>query len=334
VHRAAGPSAPAFINLRPAAESDLPRMVEIGNAVFPDFAETIEEAADHEARLRAEGCASVHVLAELPDGQAVGLGRFRHQPGQYDPLRYHVAVFVLRAMRGRGIGGALFAWVLDALRARGARALESFARETMPEAVAFLERRGFRDTMRTWETVLDVAAFDPAPFAFYQSRATDAGVMITTLAEECARDAGALRRAYDLHNAVVADIPFPAPFTPPSFDYFVRSNVESPRALPEAYFIARIGDTYVGEANLHRPATGIALHHSVTGVLPAYRDRGIAMALKLATIAYAQAHGYAQIRTWNETGNAGMLAINDRLGFVRQPAWITLERTLAPEGGS
>ena len=72
------------------------------------------------------------------------------------------------------------------------------------------------------------------------------------------------------------------------------------------------------------------LYHNVTGVLPAYRGRGIAMALKLATIAYAQARGSTEIRTWNEVQNTGMLVINDRLGFVRQPAWITFEKSLTP----
>jgi hypothetical protein len=38
----------------------------------------------------------------------------------------------------------------------------------------------------------------------------------------------------------------------------------------------------------------------------------------------------ASDKTWNATGNAGMLAINKRLGFVRQPAWSAAALTLAP----
>ncbi len=51
------------------------------------------------------------------------------------------------------------------------------------------------------------------------------------------------------------------------------------------------------------------------------------MALKLATIGYAREHGYTMIKTWNATVNEGMLAINGKLGFVRQPAWIEFEKT-------
>lgn len=165
-------------------------------------------------------------------------------------------------------------------------------------------------------------------FPEYRETIEEFGVAITTLADERRRDAGALRRAYELHNAVVADIPSPIPFTPPSFEDYLRARIESPRALLDAYFVAVLGDRYIGFANLERPAEGAHLYHNVTGVLHQFRGRGIAMALKLATVAYARAHGYSEIRTWNEVHNAGMLAINDRLGFVRQPAWITYEKRI------
>ncbi|MGH2405869.1 MAG: GNAT family N-acetyltransferase, partial [bacterium] len=186
--------------------------------------------------------------------------------------------------------------------------------------------RGFRESLRNWELRLDLSRFDPARFSSGGDRARSAGVKIVTLAEERARDPEAMRRAYGLREAVMADIPSPIPYTPIPFDEFVYSNLESPRALPDAYYLARVGEVYVGEADLRRPLDGSHLIHNVTGVLPAWRGRGIAMALKLATIAYAQRHGYAEIRTHNEVRNAGMLAINERLGFARQPAWITFER--------
>lgn len=319
------------LSIREATEADLPRTVEIGNAVFPDYRETPEEAAAFIARLRAGGYASLMAVAEAPGGEIVGYAHAHHMPGQFDPGRYRLGVFVDPAWQRRGVGSGLCAHMLAMTAARGGRVLESFARETDPQAVAFLVHRGFRETLRTWECRLDLRAFDPAPFAGSLERARSAGVVITTLADERRRDPEALRRAYALHNAVMADIPAPIPYTPPPFQQFVLSNIESPRALLDAYFLAVMDGTYVGEANLQRPAEGTHLYHNVTGVLPAYRGRGIAMALKLATIAYGRAHGYTEIRTWNEVHNTGILAINDRLGFVRKPAWVTFERTLDPE---
>lgn len=334
MHRTAGPSAPAVVRIREAGEADEARIVDIGNALFPDYPETLEEFRHDRARLRAGGYATVLVVAETPGGEVVGYSNYHHMPGQFDPGRYRVGVYVGLAWQRRGVGTVLFDHMLAALAARDAKAIESFARETMPEVIGFLTRRGFTETLRTWELRLDLGRFDPAPFARLADHAHQAGVVITSLDEERARDADALRRVYELHNAVVADIPAPIPFTPVSFEEYVHSNVESPRALLDGYFLARVGEAYVGEANLRRPQEGTHLYHNVTGVLPAYRGRGIAMALKLATIAYGRAHDHSEIRTWNEVRNAGMLAINERLGFVRQPAWITFEKALGATDGT
>ncbi len=326
MQRAAGVSARALVYIREAVEADDPRIVEIGNAAFPDYQEILEEFRHRLARLRAGGYTTVLTVAEGPGGDIVGYSHFHHMPGQFDPGRYRVGVFVAPAWQRRGVGAALFDHMVAALAARDARAIESFARETKPEAIGFLTRRGFTETLRTWELRLDLSRFDPAPFARHADRVRDDGVMIASLEEERARDSDALRSAYELHEAVVVDIPAPIPHTLVPFEEFVHNNLESPRALPDGYFLARVGEAYVGEANLRRPQEGAHLFHNVTGVLPPYRGRGIAMALKLATIAYGQAHGHSEIRTWNEVRNAGMLAINERLGFVRQPAWITFER--------
>jgi len=50
------------------------------------------------------------------------------------------------------------------------------------------------------------------------------------------------------------------------------------------------------------------------------------------TIQYAQRHGFREIRTFNSSLNAAMLAINTKLGFVRQPEWILCAKALS--GGS
>lgn len=320
----------ARVAVREAREEDEARILEIGNAVFPDYPETLEEFHAFRARLAAGGYASLLAVAETPSGEVVGYAHAHHMPGQFDPARYRLGICTDRAWQNRGVGSALHIHMRGALAARGARVIESFARETMPEAIGFLAHRGFRETMRTWEVRLDLRRFEASRFAHYLERTRDTGVSIVTLEEERRRDPEALRRAYELHIAVVADIPMPIPYTPVPFEEYVRATIESPRALPDGYFLASADGRYVGEANLLRPAVGTHLYHAVTGVLPAYRGRGIAMALKLATIAYGRQRGYAEIRTWNETRNTGMLAINARLGFVRQPAWITFEAMLDP----
>lgn len=63
-----------------------------------------------------------------------------------------------------------------------------------------------------------------------------------------------------------------------------------------------------------------------TAVRRDYRGRGIALALKLCTIAYAGAQGLSGIRTDNDSTNLAMWHINERLGFRRGLVWIVLRR--------
>jgi len=120
------------------------------------------------------------------------------------------------------------------------------------------------------------------------------------------------------------------PATSSPFERFEQEVLRAPYALPEAYFIAIRGDRYVGESALAPEGDDPrVLHQGLTGVLRDDRGRGIAMALKLRTIEYGRAHGFRQIRTMNDSLNEPMLAINEALGFIREPAWITFGKDLS-----
>ena len=66
----------------------------------------------------------------------------------------------------------------------------------------------------------------------------------------------------------------------------------------------------------------------MTAVLRSHRRRGIASALKQATIAYAAQHGYAELVTYTQEANDGMRAVNLRHGYVEVPHSIELSRPL------
>jgi GNAT superfamily N-acetyltransferase len=57
-------------------------------------------------------------------------------------------------------------------------------------------------------------------------------------------------------------------------------------------------------------------HNMFTGTLRAYRGRGLGLAVKLASIHWAAAHGATMMATHNDETNAPMLAINRRLGYA------------------
>ena len=68
----------------------------------------------------------------------------------------------------------------------------------------------------------------------------------------------------------------------------------------------------------------------MTAVRRAYRGRGIAGALKRATIGWAVEHDLEALETGNDVENAPMRAVNAMLGYSPTPDWIGLRGPLAP----
>jgi len=200
----------------------------------------------------------------------------------------------------------------------------------MADGLEFALHRGFTETKRDWESRLDVNAFDAAAFADAPKRVGAHGVTITTLADELARDPEAIRAVYELDCDCGRDVPMTDGFTPVAFDLWRKEVLESPAATPDAYYIAVSPDgRYLGVSNLWRSLEDPTfIWQGLTGVRREARGKGIAMALKLATVEYARTHGIGEIKTWNDQRNQPMLRINEAMGFVKQPAWIEMRKDL------
>ncbi len=110
------------------------------------------------------------------------------------------------------------------------------------------------------------------------------------------------------------------------FDIWVTRFTASPGYLPDGYLLAWDGERCVGQTVLWRDDLQGHLSTGVTGVLREYRRRGIALALKAASLQFAKDAGFAAVRTHNATSNEGMLAINERLGFQAKPAWVRFRK--------
>ncbi len=317
----------ASIEIRPFAPADYEEVVAISNAIFPDAPSTVAEWRFNDEHWDAVKYLRQRFVArDRSRGRLVGYAGLGHIPWNYHPQKFSVNIRVHPDARRQGVGNRLWDHLVEVLAQHQAIAARSMVRENMTDGVQFAVRRGFREVMRMWESRLDVASCDLARFRPSVDRAATGGVAITTLAEERGRDPSCVERLYALHSAIGEDIPSPDRFTPPDFRLFVSHIVESPYALPDAHFIAVVDGRYVGVSNLFRPEVGDWLVQRTTGVARDYRGRGIATALKVRTVEYAKTRWIREIRTWNEINNVGILTINTRFGFVRQPAWVYYEK--------
>lgn len=93
-----------------------------------------------------------------------------------------------------------------------------------------------------------------------------------------------------------------------------------------AFFALDRDSTSVGQRTLNIPnAKSTTASVGMTGVVRSHRRRGIATALKVLTLQFAQAAGIEWIETSNEEHNP-MLQLNIQLGFEPAAAWLDFEK--------
>jgi GNAT superfamily N-acetyltransferase len=314
------------LDIRPAStDADLELLISVRRRVDPDVHPQLANLR-HFLDTTTTG---TYLLARA-GGEAAGCAFVDGSADEFAEASFEV----VPERRGRGVGGALLRAVSAHARSHGYVRLRLEAKEDDRASIAFLERRGFRETKRDWESRLPVHGFDFARFAGAEPRVAREGIRITTLAEERARDPKALEKAYDLAKAIQVDIPTNDPITMVPFETWRALVIEGPASLPDAYFVAvdRSG-SYVGLSDMSRSIEDPSfLWHGLTGVRREWRGKGVAMALKLRTVRYAQERGVDHIKTWNDTRNRPMLAINEALGFVKQPVWIEYQKELVASG--
>ena len=310
----------ARVEVRPATtERDLERYAAVVNTVTPEDPTSVEEIRWSDAAYPG----GQRFLAWL-DGEAVGAagaGRVYMYPPEFEGLWSNLSV--LAEHRRRGVGSALLETISDAARAAGKTLLLGRTSAEHGEAIEFLEHRGFREFERMKVVRLDLVgvaapAIDPP-----------AGVVITSLAEH----PELVSEVYEVAREALPDIPAKGPSTlPDTLAEFRLRDVDRPNIPPAAFELALDGatGTVIGYANLLIPGRPKVAWHSMTAVARAWRGRGVASALKRATIRWAVEHGLEAVETANDTENEPMRAVNRRLGYVPLPDDIEFRGPLWP----
>jgi GNAT superfamily N-acetyltransferase len=314
------------VTIRPHRDEDYSTIAAIYNATGPadsmkssgESLRSMDQALDKKYRAR-------RAIAEL-DGKIVGVYRLMIPPGCYHPQKWFMNGGVLPEYQNQGIGSLLLEDILATIAPSDPIALRVSCPGDSPQTLTFLQKRGFQEENRFWESHLDINKFDQRVYEQAFANLTRQGLRIITLAD-LRKEPGYERRLYELIIHIQADMPMPEPFVPYSFEDYMKFEYGRPSIIPEAYFIAVDGDRLVGVNILMAdPEDKDHLNTDDTGVHRDYRRRGIALTLKLHGINWAKERGYKTIRTTNESTNQRMLKINERLGFVKRPPWIAFVR--------
>lgn len=241
--------------------------------------------------------------------------------GSWDPILrpgyFEVNVSVDMDWRRRGLGKKLYAEVVKFCSEHQAVALQTMIGETQHEGIAWAERRGFTKELHTFTSELDLSRFQPNVLMDSPSTAEANGFRFTSLAGY-PQDDESFRRFADFYWDLVLDVPGMEEKPRPSFEEMKRVFLDAAIWDPEGVILCLDGHQWAAMSFVIKRSADV-YYHNLTGVHRDYRGRGLALAIKLKAAAYAKQQGAKSILTHNDSTNARMLTVNQKMGYERKP---------------
>ncbi|MFF8770895.1 GNAT family N-acetyltransferase [Kitasatospora sp. NPDC015120] len=304
---------------------DYPALAELLSAEGP-AAVTVAELRERDAALPG-----ADALSTDPRGRLTGHGRVRLvQPGPSGDLLAYATAWRAPwtppgdlASLAVSAPGRAPAWLLplyDGLErwARGigaSRLLGEFPDEEAEpgsthgtcrsDLTGLLLGRGYRVDAHVRSAVGPVGTHLPAP-------RVPPGLCLGTLAGTTAAEPE--RQLHHLYRETLRDNPGFADALP-DFERWRAEALDGPGGRPDWVFTAESMGRIVGASVVHAVPDPRACRIDYTGVLRAWRGRGLARALKLHAARHLAGHGVRTAHTEVEAGNVPMVALNTALGY-------------------
>jgi mycothiol synthase len=315
-------------------------LLALADAAVPFDHEGNRQWLSHRRRFDAARCIRHHYLVEDTQagttaataspaglGEPVGYGAVEQDAA--DPQRFRLFLLAEPRWLAGGVGDFLMERLLADLAELGAQTVwaREYGRDTA--LLAFLERWGFQVVARVWDLRRPLTAENDARPALVAGP-----VVITTLAAELRRVEDALPRLHRAVERFLAQAARDRPPAPVPYDEFVHW-LSQPGLSPEACFLARHGETYVGASVWRQDAEQpVRLRQRFTAIQAAYRPWDVARALRRAAMAYGWQNGYATLIAHVPEAETETLADLEALGFQRRFVYVTLEKkgTASPTG--
>jgi mycothiol synthase len=313
---------PSDVRIDTADASGLATYCDLWNQVWPDHELALDELLRDRQILPPEQLPTVWIARS--SDEPVGFATAYRYVGEYHPQKWNIAVGVLTPWRKRGFGKVLFQTASEFVESQDPISIATRTSDQDPESIGFAMRRGFAEYKRDFESELLLDSFDPDA----HQPEVDSEVVISPAS---AFDTLERRREFhELFETVRVDVPRVEPPVRLSFEKFEQLVLDDPQFSWEMTQVATVNGQMIGFSGLYTMATIGLLEQWLTATHREFRGRKIALALKVAATRKAKELGYKRIRTNNDTRNGPMLAINDRMGYVRLPGTITFLKRFDP----
>ena len=208
-------------------------------------------------------------------------------------------VAVREEFRRRGVGRALHEHAIAHAVSLDVDGLLTSFHEN-DAGVAFASELGFGQVRAEVESVVD-------PRAVSESPPPDVELLPVSRVDP--------RLVYQIDIESTVDMPQTEPIDDIPYDEWEEHVLRHPTFSAEGSFVACAEGVAAAVSLVTADLPSHRAHNMFTGTLRAYRGRGLALAVKLASIGWAAANGITMMATANDETNAPMLAINRRLGY-------------------
>jgi RimJ/RimL family protein N-acetyltransferase len=205
------------------------------------------------------------------------------------------------------------------------KVLRADAYENLPSGLPFAQYLGFKDVFREGPSHLDLEPFDATAFAPLIDRLESEGIEFLSYHAYQVRNQQFEQPLYDAYCAAWKDVPKEeeSEITRSDWQEWV---VEDSQLDLDVSTVALCEDRIVGFCEVGSATEGRPLYAGLAGVATSDRGRGIATAAYVRAIAVARGKGHPQIQTSSGIENLAMQTVYSKLGFVREPVWIQLEK--------
>lgn len=299
-------------------ETDAAHMARIHSTTL---AEPITEATARDWWSPRAGEFRATTLALDADQIPIGYWDVEHETWMR-PGQFWFMIILTPEARGQGLGARMYADALSVARRQGATHLDGKVRDNDSRSLKFAECRGFKITYHTFESTLDLGDFDEHRFDELMARVRADGFRFFSLAEAGVTD-GNKRRLYEVNRATALDSTG-SDGTFPDYYAFSKNVFDASWFRADTQILAALEDRWVGLSAIGIYPEDNHAYNAFTGVLPEFRKRGLAQALKLQTILLAKREGVRYVRTNNDSKNAPILAVNRKLGYKPEPGYYRL----------
>lgn len=315
------------LKLIPADEERFSLLITFYNELFPHETRPPDYYELREAQ-RPPGAYFQSYFIQVDDEDA-GFYELGTAPLSDDPARFVCGIYLLPGFQRKGYGRKCLEKIESEARRRKANALTVI--DATAKTVGFFQRRGYNVTLEVVDSSLELKQTN---LSALPDPSLPRGFRIVSFAELKSSHG---EKVYALLAPLVRQVMHDIPGSREAAQTVDAAMLERTwsdgrnRFWAEGCLFVFEGETPVAVHNLWR-LDEAALTAGVTGVLPGYRRRGIAIALKVRGLQLAASHGFRKFISNNQKDNP-MLQLNQKLGFKEVGRTFELEKLLVTQSG-